>query len=197
MFMSIRGIKATLVVAFAVLVAGCQTALVEQVGPLSVRHVSVSTKPTVQSATDIGPAVAKAATATVVKHMPDGRQASVHITINGVNYKNPVMSLLVGSANILGTTVSVTDKSGDVIAQFPLNEQADHIFNGVIGAAIAATQDLADVDRKLTEQYAKSLATRIYGEQAQQLPSAAPAVSPQPEAAPVSSRRNRHKTPVS
>ncbi|HEV2575417.1 MAG TPA: hypothetical protein VGU72_27025 [Beijerinckiaceae bacterium] len=196
--MIIHVVKATLVVAFATLLAGCQTALVDQFGPLSVRSVSVSAKPTVQSATDIKSVVAKAATATIVKDMPNGRPASVHITVNGVNYKNAVMSLLVGSANILGTTVSVTDRSGSVIAEFPLNEQADYIFNGVIGAAIAATQDLADVDRKLSEEYAKSLAKRIYGDQAEQLPSAAPAptVSPSDETAERKPARRR-KVPVS
>lgn len=195
----IHAVKVTLVVAFAALLAGCHTPLVEQVGPLSVRSVSVTTKPTAQSATDIRSAVAKAITATIVKDMPNGRAASVHVTINGVNYKNAVMSLLVGSANILGTSVSVTDKSGSVIAEFPLNEQADYLYNGVIGAAIAATQDLADVDRKLTDQYAKSLAQRIYGNQAEQLPSAVPtpAVSPPSGEASEHKPMRRRKVPVS
>jgi hypothetical protein len=186
------------VVAFAGCLAACQTPLVDQTGPLSIQSVAVTTKPTVKSATDIGPAIERATRATVVREMPNGRPANLLISVDGVNYKNPVASLLIGSRNAVGTTVSVADKSGAIIAQFQQVEAVDEMVNGVIGAAIAATQDPADVDRRMTEKYATSLAVHIYGEPGPVPAAPAPAAAPAPEVAqPASAPPRRRSAPTS
>lgn len=182
--MSRKSFKFGIIIAFAGCLAACQTPLVDQTGPLSIQSVSVSTKPVVKSATDIGPGIERATRATVVREMPNGRPANLLISVDSVSYKNPVMSLLVGSRNAVGTTVSVADKSGAIIAQFQHVEAADEAMQGIIGAAIAANQDPADVDGRLTQGYAITLRTRIYGPEGHQPPAApAPAVTPTPEAA--------------
>lgn len=149
--------------AFSLLATGCQSALVDETGPLSIRTVSVSTAPTVKSATDIGPSLQQASNSSLIRETPDGRPARVHIVIDNVTYKNAMMSLLVGSTNALNTTVSVTDESGKAISTFRHNEISDYAVNGIIGAAIAAGQDPAAVDAKLVDQYSRNIVTRIYG----------------------------------
>jgi len=192
-----KSYKFALVVAFAGCLAACQTPLVDQTGPLSIQSVSVTTKPTVKSATDIGRGIEGATRATVVREMPNGRPANLLISVDSVEYKNAVASLLIGSRNAVGTTVSVADKSGAVIAQFQHVEAADAVINGVIGAAIAASQDPADVDRKLTDQYARSLAVRIYGEPGHVPAAPAPAAAPAPEAAQPAGPAPRRSAPTS
>ncbi|MDF2117209.1 hypothetical protein PY365_16620 [Roseiarcaceae bacterium H3SJ34-1] len=192
-----KSTKLGLIIAFAGCLAACQTPLVDQTGPLSIQSVSVSTKPIVKSATDIGPAIERATRATVVREMPNGRPANLLISVDGVNYKNPVASLLIGSRNSVGTTVSVADKSGAIIAQFQHIEAADEAVQGIIGAAISANQDPVDVDHRLTQGYARTLALRIYGEPGHQ-PAAAPVAAPAPEAAPpAAAPTSRRSAPTS
>jgi hypothetical protein len=62
--------------------------------------------------------------------MPNGRAANLLISVDGVDYKNPVASLLIGSRNAVGTTVSVADRTGAVIAQFQHVEAADEAVQG-------------------------------------------------------------------
>jgi hypothetical protein len=197
--MSRKSFKLVLIAAFAGGLAACQTPPVDQTGPLSIQSVSVSTKPTVKSATNIGPAIESATRATVVREMPNGRPANLLISVDGVDYKNPVASLLIGSRNAVGTTVSVADKTGAIIAQFQHVEAADEAVQGIIGAAISANQDPVEVDQRLTQGYARSLAIRIYGEPGHQPAAApAPAVAPAPEAAqPVTAPAPRRSVPTS
>jgi hypothetical protein len=186
------------IIAFAGCLAACQTPLVDQTGPLSIQSVSVSTKPTVKSATNIGPAIESAKRMTVVREMPNGRAANLLISVDGVDYKNPVASLLIGSRNAVGTTVSVADKSGAIIAQFKHVEAADEAVQGIIGAAISANQDPVEVDQRLTQGYARSLAIRIYGEPGHQPAAPAPAAAPMPEAAqPATGPTRGRSTPTS
>lgn len=161
--MAIRSTMAALVLLCAGFLAACASPIVDQTGPLSIRQVAVTTRPDVKSATPVGPAIQSAASATVVRETPDGLPAKLHISVDRVTYKNAMMSLLVGSANSINTTVSITDDSGKVVAQFPHAVVADAMVNGIIGAAIAATQDPAAVDQAMTAQYASQLRDRIYG----------------------------------
>ena len=62
-----KSVKLGAIIAFAGCLAACQTPLVDQTGPLSIQSVSVTTKPTVKSATNIGPAIESATRATVAK----------------------------------------------------------------------------------------------------------------------------------
>jgi hypothetical protein len=130
--------------------------------------------------------------------MPNGRAANLLISVDGVDYKNPVASLLIGSRNAVGTTVSVADKSGAIIAQFKHVEAADEAVQGIIGAAISANQDPVEVDQRLTQGYARSLAIRIYGEPGHQPAAPAPAVAPAPEIAqPATEPTRGRSTPTS
>jgi hypothetical protein len=147
----------------AAILSGCQTPLVDEIGPLAIRDVSVSVKPTVKSVTDLAPPLREAANKTLVGVDPAGAPATVQISVDKVTYKDPLLSLLVGSANGLATTVTVTGESGAKLATFPHSIILDGEINGILGAAIAAGQDKAIVDQELVETYTRRLKNRIYG----------------------------------
>lgn len=174
---------ALLLLVASVVLSGCQT-LVDETGPLAVRSVAVSAKPTVKSETDLVPPLQEATSRALVGGDPAGTPVDVAISIDQVSYKNAVMSMLVGSTNALDTTVTVTDEGGAVLATFPHATMLDGAFNGVVGALIAVSQERADVDAKLVRNYADQIKRRIYGKPGHKPRKPAPARPASPAAAP-------------
>lgn len=151
------------VAAVVVTVAGCAAPLVDKTGPLRIDTVSVETPADIQTASNIGPALERRASAEIVRQDPSGAPVDARIHVDGVSYKNPIASILVGSANVLATTVTINDKRGNAIETFDFAETDGAAINGVLGAAIAVGQDRTKVDQRLVEGYARNLRARIYG----------------------------------
>ncbi len=88
---------------------------------------------------------------------PGGRPINVQIEMNALLYKDPLLSVLVGSANTLAATVSITDTDGRMLMRRQLSVTSNAAINGVVGAVIAAT----DNHNKITQELVVGLAGRI------------------------------------
>lgn len=164
--------------------AACQTPLTDETGPLAVQSVAVTASPAIESQGDMTEPLRAAVSERLVGVEPGARPANVSISIDSLAYKNAAMSILVGSANSLSTTVTVTDASGATIASFAHKVVRDFALNGIVGAAIAIGQDRGEVDRRLIEAYADDLRTRIYGRPGHRSKKQASPAPPQSEGAP-------------
>ena len=166
-------------IAAMVLLAGCAKPIVDETGPLNIQRVTVTTAPTVQGETEIGPRLQAAVSETIVGKDPSGKPSTVNIEIQNVTYKNAVLSALVGSANSLGTEVTIADLAGNPLKTLVVVQMQDAAINGIVGAAISLMQEKALVDQRLIEGYSVDLERKIYGP-----PGHVPAVKPQPAARP-------------
>ncbi|ORE98987.1 hypothetical protein [Aurantimonas sp. 22II-16-19i] len=178
------------VIAVVVLLAGCAKPIVDETGPLNIQRVTVTTAPTVKSETEIGPRLQAAVSQKIVGKDPAGKPSTVNIEIQRVAYKNAVMSVLVGSANTLGTEITIADLAGNPLKTQAFNQVQDGAINGIVGAAISLMQEKALVDQQLIDGYSVDLERKIYGPPGhvpavKAQPAAKPATVPAPQGAPV------------
>jgi hypothetical protein len=96
-----------------------------------------------------------------------GAPKRVHVLVTGVHHKNPAMSLLVGDANHAQADVVVYDvATGRPQGQFRAATLDNGLINGVIGAAMAATQDKNEVNQRLAGGLAEEVMRGVYGDAA-------------------------------
>lgn len=175
------------VLRFAVLCVGlalgaCQTAIVEETGPLLIRSVSVNEASSFTPTTDVAGRVRRGLNTTLVGRDAGGTPSHVDVTLTRITYKNALVSVIGGSSNGVTSTVTIRDENGATLAQFPHKTVRDAAFTGVIGAAQAVLQDRANVDERLASDHVDGLETRIFGNSTPRR--AAPAAPPSGEPAP-------------
>lgn len=144
------------------LLSGCATPIVKTTGPLSIREVRVSSAPTLKAATDVQTLVRQTTTSQLVGSH-EGQPTTLDVTLTRLTYKNPVLSLLVGSSNQLGAQVVAQDQGGQEIARFDVVTVDQAMVNGIAGAVLSVAQDKARVDRALARGLAANIEKRIYG----------------------------------
>jgi len=161
------------------LLAGCAKPLVETTGPIAIRRVDIETSPTLRSHTDVLSLVQQTLNSQLVG-THQGRVTDLDVTLIGLTYKNPVMSLLVGDSNRLAATVVARDEAGTELGRFDVIAIDGHIVNGVVGAVVSVAQDKARVDRALARELASQVERRIYGKTSRKVmtPELAPRTAP-------------------
>lgn len=177
------------VVCAAIGVAGCQSSVVSETGPLLVQSVSVQGAETLKAETNIASSVKTGLDRTLMGRDAGGTPSTVDVTINTVTYKNPALSLLVNTSNSIASDVTIRNsETGEVLAQFPQLSTRDVALQGVFGAVQSLTQDRQKVDAGLAETFSENLEKRIFGD-------AAPDRVPQPTATPVRANTDAPQSP--
>ncbi|RXF74938.1 hypothetical protein [Hansschlegelia zhihuaiae] len=131
--------------------------------PSYVGKVEVRTDPKITS-TRIAQAVRSETMRESTRYGRSGAAKELRISIERLNYKNPVASLLIGDANHVKARVAVIDAaSGRPHGEFEADAIDNLAINGVVGAVMAATQDKGAVDERLAEKLASVVMERVYG----------------------------------
>jgi hypothetical protein len=160
-------VGAVLVVSLAGALAACQTtAIYKTPGEAFVQDVAVTK--TARQGSDAMAAGLRIAVLSKASGFPrSGNPKCVRIDIDYFHIKNPAMSLLFGDSNKMQGTMTVIDaKSGATDATVRLVTFDTYLLNGVIGAAQAATQDPAVVERRLVDSLGQRAVEHLYGNEA-------------------------------
>ena len=154
--------------ALVALLSGCAQPIVKTTGPLAIREVHVSAADTLKAETDVLSLVRQTVPSQLVG-VHEGKTAKVDVTLVTLTYKNPVLSLLVGSSNQLGASVVLREANGAELSGFDVLAIDQGAINGIAGAVISVAQDKARVDRALARELAEQIERRIYGTQSREV----------------------------
>lgn len=152
--------------AFALLLAGCQTtAAVQSVQPFKIAKVEVTKATsdigTVNLAEDVRYKTLREAS----RYAQGGQEKVLQVTLTQLHFKNPVTSLLVGDNNRLSAKSRVIDKAtGNVVATFDSIVSSKGAFNGISGVVISAAQNHVETEQQLSTHLADKLLLQIYGD---------------------------------
>ena len=96
-----------------------------------------------------------------------GAAKTLEVQITDVNFKNPLMTVLVGDSNRVSVVVKVVDSAtGKVEATYNGIVVDSSVINGVAGAIISAADDPIDVEQRLTTSVSKIVLEKLYGTEA-------------------------------
>ena len=154
--------------ALVAILSGCAQPIVKTTGPLAIREVHVSAADTLKAETDVLSLVRQTVPSQLVG-VHEGKTAKVDVTLVTLTYKNPVLSLLVGSSNQLGASVVLREANGAELSGFDVLAIDQGAINGIAGAVISVAQDKARVDRALARELAEQIERRIYGTQSREV----------------------------
>lgn len=128
-----------------------------------VDKVDVTVRPTVNSTT-LAEVVRQRMRGQAGRFGRTGAPKDIQVAVTSLHYKDPALSLLIGDANHIAAHVNVRDaQSGKSHGEFDVTAMDNAAINGVIGAAMAATQNKAEVDRALANGLARNVLERVYG----------------------------------
>lgn len=164
--------------------AGCQTAAIEKTGPITIQSVNVTTASTFKAATDIETPMRRALNRTLVGRDPGGKPVNVAVTLQRATYKDPVMSILIGSSNSIASTVVIRGEGGTELAEFDVVDSLDNFPQGVIGAIGAALQKDEMLDREFVQVHPRSVERRIFGDKPRPVEAVLPAPAGETQVAP-------------
>jgi hypothetical protein len=93
----------------------------------------------------------------------NGVPVKVLVTITRLHRKNPGLSLLVGDANYVNSSVTITGLDGKPLMQREISAIYGGAVNGVIGAVAAAASNETETDDKLADTLAENIERAIFG----------------------------------
>jgi hypothetical protein len=204
--MRLNLLKFSMAAAFALALSACAAhpPLIPADQPSYVGKVEVRIDPKITS-TRIGQAVRAETMREATRYGRSGAVKELRVSIERLNYKNPVASLLIGDANHVKAHVTVVDAaSGRPHGEFEANAIDNLAINGVVGAVMAATQDKGSVDERLAEKLASEVMERVYGTAAAtearkrepvEIVDVQPAATPAPAAAPAPAAKPKPAAP--
>ncbi len=166
--------------------------------PAHISRVQVSLAPGLTNSAHFADKLRAQATQDAARFGRAGAAKELRIAVQRHSYKNPALSLLIGDANYAGARIAVIDvASGKVQGEAEASAVDNLAINGVIGAAMAASQDKQKVDQTLAERLSRDALTKVYGSSVASAAYERPAAAPEPEKKPeVAPKAPVKQTPV-
>ncbi|MDR4305273.1 hypothetical protein IHQ68_01365 [Chelatococcus sambhunathii] len=198
--MRINVLKLLCVAPFALALSACNaTGMLAANEPAHISKVQVSLAPQLTaSSAHFAEKLRAQATQDAARFGRAGAAKELRIAVQRHSYKNPALSLLIGDANYAGARIAVVDvASGKVQGEAEASAFDNLAINGLIGAAMAASQDKQKVDQILAERLSRDALTKVYGSSVASAAYERPAAAPEPEKKPdVAPKAPAKQTPM-
>lgn len=182
------GLKVAGVLFVATSLASCSTAgMFPKPGEAYVKDVTVTAIASARNPVpgSFAPRLTEAVRQDVRRLPQTGAAKHLSITLTDYHLKNPALSLLVGDANYVKGTLTVTDLAGGPAKTAPFVVGNQGQVNGVVGAIVAANQDPGLIEGVLVVQSSRKALENFYGSKllktyAENPPAATPAPTATP-----------------
>ncbi|WP_454812241.1 hypothetical protein [Labrys neptuniae] len=183
-----RGLKVAGALFVATSLASCSTAgMFPKPGEAYVKDVTVTAIASARNPVpgSFAPRLTEAVRQDVRRLPQTGAAKHLSITLTDYHLKNPALSLLVGDANYVKGTLTVTDLAGGPAKTAPFMVGNQGQVNGVVGAIVAANQDPGLIEGVLVVQSSRKALENFYGSKllktyAENPPAATPAATAAP-----------------